>query len=91
MRLLVPNTACCGHTVMAGCVLALWTGRAPAGSGAGPCQMVLLLQSFCCSVPVGCSERLTGVHAAVALLLHTVLLVLVSTMLMGVIASNHVV
>ena len=67
---------------MSGCVLALWTGHAPAGSTAGPCQMVVLLQSFCCSVPVGCSERLTGVHAAVALLLHTVLLVLVSTMVM---------
>ena len=44
--------------------------------------MVLLLQSFSCSVPVGNRVRLTGVQAAVALLLHTVLLVLVSTMLM---------
>ena len=44
--------------------------------------MVLLLQSFSCSVPVGNRVRLTGVQAAVALLLHTVMFVLVSTMLM---------
>ena len=55
---------------------------APGGCTDGPCQMVLLLQSFSCSVPVGNRVRLTGGQAAVALLLHTVLLVLTSTMLM---------
>ena len=45
--------------------------------------MVLLLQSFSCSTPLGCRARVMGVQAEVGgLLLHTVVLVLVSTMLM---------